>query len=78
MAKQTGFLRYMCDRCHATAYLQDNDPHKGDWHEITHVTADSTQNTYLLCSSCWLSWRALALTQDTDFSKYMTNTEDKD
>lgn len=78
MAKQAGITRYTCDRCHTAAYMLENDAHKGEWREIQHITADNTQNTYLLCASCWPLWHNLTINQDNDFNQFMTQTLTKE
>lgn len=73
MAKTTGYMQLVCDRCGETAYAADGGPIAQQWRDVAHVGADGSTSTRYLCPDCYAAWRTLAAAQDSAFGDFMAN-----
>lgn len=79
MAKTAGYTKFECDRIGyhegeggKVEYLADTDSRKNDWHTVSRVTADGNTVQFLFCAECWQAYKALATSQDAEFSAFRT------
>lgn len=79
MSKETGFLKYTCDRpasIHTDgkkpeAFVKDGNKDQNDWHEVTYKDIYGVDRTYLLCAECYDKYKTMVETFDRDFMSFI-------
>lgn len=75
MAKTENITRYACDRCGASAYLQQGSAAAGDWREVERFDQYGSKSSRLLCKACTDEYKRLAAKHDSDFQAFMANND---
>ncbi len=71
MAKSTGYIQFVCDRCGASTYAVEASPTAQSWKTIERYDASGSKVTRDLCPDCNKLYRNLAQDQDAEFSEFM-------
>lgn len=72
MAKTTGIVRYMCDRCGKTEYLPGGGQ-SASWYPVSRFDSNSVQSNLLFCQPCYADYQKLAAAVDKEFSAFLKN-----
>ena len=74
MAKTTGIVRYVCDRCGKTEYLPEGGQ-SASWYPVSRFDSNSVQSNLLFCQPCYADYQKLAVGVDKEFNAFMKNAE---
>lgn len=73
MAKESNYVKCVCDRCKHSAYVQQNSQQMNDWFDIEHINADGTPVKRFVDRACREVFLVISKTQDDEFNDFMAN-----